>query len=171
MMTKLMQLTVENKCNYSGKSYDEVGERQKRRKLMAIKEASKKALWFLDSFNLDLLSIVLKPRSSNDTINLMLSSSFRNDCTLVPSNLHKKVDEILFLLDSYGISDEFYHELSMVHPSLPRSYLIKERRTNISSNVASYRLPKPYFGCYRPLKDCIIDTLSFKVSSNNNFTK
>jgi hypothetical protein len=28
---------------------------------------------------------------------------------------------ILYLMDKFGISDQFYHELSMVNPFLPRS--------------------------------------------------
>ena len=32
----------------------------------------------------------------------------------------EKVQQVLYLLERFGISDQFYHELSMINPSLPR---------------------------------------------------
>ena len=58
-MSKMNYTAAENK----GKGIDEVGERQKRRNIMAIRESTKKALWFLDSFNVDLSTIILKSKS------------------------------------------------------------------------------------------------------------
>ena len=73
--------------------------------------------------------------------------------------------EILYLLDRFGISDQFYHELSMVNPSLPRSYVVKQARESISSIVVINRLPKPYTGCYRPFEDCLRNTISAEVNT------
>ena len=94
---------------------------------MAIKEALQKSLWFLNTFKLDIQSFVLSSQISQQSTTIQLSSHTGNSKNTYPSPEH--IDEVLFLLDSYGISDEFYHELSMVHPSLPRSYLVKQRRT------------------------------------------
>ena len=62
-------------CSYTdreeenrGKGIDEVGKRQRRRKITAIKESCKKALWFLDSFNVDVTNIFLKTRKSKEVI-------------------------------------------------------------------------------------------------------
>ena len=52
----------------------------------------------------------------------------------------------------------------MIHPQLPCSYTMKAKRDDISSNVVILRLPKPYFGCYRPLKEYISELLIRKVS-------
>ena len=53
--------------------------------------------------------------------------------------------EILYLLDSYGVSDDFYHELSMLHTSLPRSYKVKSLRQSLSSGVDMKRLPNGWY--------------------------
>ncbi|XP_019861583.1 PREDICTED: uncharacterized protein LOC109590077, partial [Amphimedon queenslandica] len=158
-MAKVLELTSVTNAQKAGKSFDDVGKRQQRRKIMAIKEATKKALLFLDSFKIDAQSIILKSQVSKETMTIPLSSSSHTKSSINTSSCSSEntIDEVLFLLDSYGISDEFYHELSMIHTSLPRSYLVKQRRNNISTNIPSYRLPKPYFGCYRSLKESIIE--------------
>ncbi len=53
-----------------GKGIDEVAERQRRRNMMVLKEACERALWFTDSFNIDLLGIIFKPKTSNENITL-----------------------------------------------------------------------------------------------------
>ena len=141
---------------------------------MAIREATKKALWFLDSFNVDLSTIILKSKSSdykitltysNDESDPSLDTDTVDTVTTHPELLPcSKVDEILFLLDCFGVSDEFYHELSMSHQSLPRWHLIKQRRKSISSNIPINRLPQPYFGCYRSLSKYITEILTTFVS-------
>jgi hypothetical protein len=70
------------------------------------------------------------------------------------------INETLFLLEKFGVSDLFYHELSMLYPQLPRSYKVKECRRNISHNIDLVRLPSPFFGAYRPLKEFICLLLS-----------
>uniref|UniRef100_A0A1X7UTT4 Uncharacterized protein n=1 Tax=Amphimedon queenslandica TaxID=400682 RepID=A0A1X7UTT4_AMPQE len=174
LLLKLCTYTNSTEVN-KGKGIDEVGERQQRQKITALKEASKKALWFLDSFNVDVNNLILRTKISKEAITLMLSdessdydhSQGLNESSEVSStsvSQSEKIDEILFLLNCFGVSDEFYHELSMYHPSLPRSYFIKERRRLVSSNVEINRLSHPYFGCYRPLADSMKEILSNLVS-------
>ena len=130
-----------------GKPLDEVEERQHRRKLMSLKEASKKAPWFLDSFHIDIQSIIVKTRRKHEVITLDYSSTA---ISLSSHHSNQLIDENLYLFDVFNICDEFYHHLSMIHPQLLRSYNYSEgQRDDISSNVAILHLPKPYFGCYR----------------------
>ena len=39
----------------------------------------------------------------------------------IPSS--EALAQTLYLLERFGVSDEFYHELAMAHPSLPRSLM------------------------------------------------
>ncbi|CAB4030762.1 Hypothetical predicted protein, partial [Paramuricea clavata] len=41
-------------------------------------------------------------------------------------------EKVLFLLDKFCVSDEIYHELMLVSEELPRSYLIKQLRSNLN---------------------------------------
>ena len=193
MISQVNRLTHTSYEN-NGKGIDSVGERQRRRKITTIKESCKKALWFLDSFNVNVTNVILKMKMSDEIITLNYSndqSENKSECqtlsasqslptlssyqsisttshqsTYLNNNLPSNIDEILFLLDSFGVSDEFYHELSMCHPSLPRSYLINERRKCISSNIEIHRLPRPYFGWYQNLTACIEEVLVRMVSSH-----
>ena len=80
------------------------------------------------------------------------TSSSSSDATQQQLQVH----QVLYLLDRFAISDEFYHECSMLTPSLPRSYRIK--RDRINATVELFRLHKPYSGCYRSFKECRKET-------------
>ena len=127
---------------------------------MSLKEASKKALWFLDSFHIDIQLIIVKTRRKHEVIILDYSTT---EISHPSHNSSQLIDETLYLLDAFNISDEFYHHLSMIHPQLPRSDIVKAKR-DISSNIVILHPPKPYFGCYRPLKKYISELLIRKVS-------
>ena len=44
----------------------------------------------------------------------------------------ENVEKILFLLDKFCVGDSFYHEISMITDSLPRSYLVKQCRDELN---------------------------------------
>lgn len=44
----------------------------------------------------------------------------------------KKVEEVLFLMDRFSVSEEFYHQLTMVCDGLPRSYLVKQCKNHLN---------------------------------------
>ena len=74
------------------------------------------------------------------------------------------VDETLDLLETFEVSDELYHELTMIHPNLPRLYKVKNIRSSVSSAVDIQKLPasQKYYG---PLKDYVASILSHEVKS------
>ena len=43
------------------------------------------------------------------------------------------MEEVLFLMDRFGVSDEFYHNLTMIFDGLPRSYLVKQCKSNLNA--------------------------------------
>jgi hypothetical protein len=42
------------------------------------------------------------------------------------------IEKVLFLLDKFCVGDEVYHELSVLSEDLPRSYLIKQKRSALN---------------------------------------
>ena len=56
-----------------GKGLDEVAERQRRRKILALRESCKRALWFTDSFNIDIISLLANTRTSNEQLTIDIS--------------------------------------------------------------------------------------------------
>ena len=151
-------LTQSNCLQNKGRAINDVEDCQRRRKIAQLKESCKLALWFADSFNIDLLAIYFQVKDSNDTIQLEYNN---NSCT---SSEISTANQILYLLDRFAVSDELYHELSMICPTLPRSHTIRKLRSSISNNVEIIRLPTPYFGAYRPLLASIKAALQTYVS-------
>lgn len=78
---------------------------------------------------------------------------------LSPMAYECSTEQILYLLDRYGVSDEFYHELTMVTKCLPRSHRVKALRRQISETVPYIRLPSPFDGCYRPFEGTLRESL------------
>ena len=129
--------------------------------MAALREGIKDALWFCNSFGLNLLSVIFKSKAEKLVeIHYDKASDSNFD---EADKTDDQVLAILYLLDRFGVSDQFYHEVSMVNPFIPRSYVIKRARERINSMVAIKRLPQPYFGCYRPFYQCIQEALAAQV--------
>lgn len=56
-------------------------------------------------------------------------------------NDRTKIDQVLCLLDRFCVGDEVYHELSLIGDGLPKSYLIKQKRTDLNKLNHIERLP------------------------------
>ena len=166
-LPEIITSVLKQKFINTGKSVD-VQSRQKRRKLALLKESCYTALRFADTFNIDLLSVVLRTRKNNEIIKIQYQQNNEKEVipaqtTTVDSSSITTLQQVLYLLDKFAVSDEFYHELAMLFPSLPRSYLVKETRKRISNSISLERLPAPFYGQYRSLKECIKEALLTKV--------
>lgn len=100
------------------------------------------------------------PVSTSTTLDIDSPSSQQSNSPVSPS-----VSQILYLLDSYGVSDDFYHELSMINNSLPRSYRVKNLRKSLSSNVNMKQIEQ---GWYVPFGDYLQLALSRISQSGHN---
>jgi hypothetical protein len=72
----------------------------------------------------------------------------------------------LYLLDKFAVSDELYHEFTMLVPSLPRSYVIRRIRKQLSDSVVIKKLPHPFFGAYRPLMDSLKEAFQALIEAD-----
>ncbi len=149
-----------------GKTYDEVQPRQKQRKVRIMKTAAEQALCFIESFGLSVEKVVLKSKD-DDVVELNYSFPSSATDTVTDTEPDTSIDETLYLLEKFGVSDECYHELTMIHSNLPRSYKVKNVRSSVSSAVDIQKLPasQKYYGAYRPLKDYVASILSHEVNS------
>lgn len=117
MTSKLNEVILERseKTN-AGKAYEYLGSRQKRRKLSQFQRAADAALWFGESFGLIPAQLTVRSSVNDESLTIPLNS------TSPPhpdTPLAREVDEFcamqtLYLLDRFGVSDEFYHELTQV---------------------------------------------------------
>ena len=58
----------------------------------------------------------------------------------------RKVEQILFLLDKFCVGDSFYHEISMITDSIPRSYLAKQCHEQLNKMCHSEALDGNFEG-------------------------
>ena len=145
-----------------GRGIDEVEERQRRRKLDSLKESCHQTLAFTDSYNAELISVSIKTKTTNEAITIQYGEPPLITISQSPDDIQR----VLYLLDRYGVSNQFYHELAVIMPSLPRSYKVKKTRGSLSSEVElkRLRLPTPYNGCYRSLSATITKILLKEVN-------
>ena len=139
--------------------------------MATLKESCQQALSFVESYNEEVTTIPIKTKTTKETLKFQLgdsSSSTHSPHTPSPSPscscFSDKTEQILYLLNRYGVSDQFYHELAMIMPPLPQSYKVKRACQTISSTVELKRLPRPYDGCYRSMKQMLTSLLSAEVS-------
>ena len=94
--------------------------------------------------------MILRSTTNNERVELNFSSagtsSNKEEQPEEPSESESTImKEVLFLLEKFGISDECYHEMTMILPCLPRSYKVKQMHTDISNSIDIKRLPRPAF--------------------------
>jgi len=102
-------------------------------------------LEFVKIFGLDLHFLKLNDPGSSQTFTVDFKDTTQSEIEHDPqkskyeslSEEYKTtVESILFLMDKFGVSDEFVYELSMVIEDFPvKSYLIKQCRSNLNKQV------------------------------------
>ena len=131
------------KCQ--GKQIHEVGSKQKTRKLKLLKHKAQCALWFSKTFGLEVESITFKD-GDNNQYNVEYTDSERGYSKLSEAD-RSKLEQVLFLLDKFCVGDEVFHELSISsNGSLPKSYLIKQLRSDLNKTYHIERTPGKYCG-------------------------
>ena len=108
--------------------------------------AAEQALCFIETFGLSVEKVVLKSKDDS-VVELNYSSPSSLADTATDPEQDTSVDET-YLLEKFGVSDECYHELTMIRPNLPRSYKVRNIRSNVSSAVDIQKLPalQEYYG-------------------------
>ena len=111
-----LQAPLQNK----GKIIDEVSPRHARRKLSDFRTNAQKALWFTNTFGLEITELHGHTHSGKPVTVPLTSNSSSQPSSHDGDNY--KILQTLYLLDRFGVGDAFYHELSMLEPELARSY-------------------------------------------------
>ena len=78
----------------------------------------------------------------------------------------EKVECLLFLLDKFGVSDIFVHEMAMTVDEMPRSYLIKECRAKLNSTCMVSPVPGSCPGAQVSFRQKLIERLTEMVGFN-----
>ncbi|XP_048587411.1 uncharacterized protein LOC125570187 [Nematostella vectensis] len=80
-----------------------------------------------------------------------------------------RLEQVLFLLDKFCVSDECYHELSFLTNDILRSYLIKQKRDKLNSLCHIERVPGPDPGAQRSFSLLLKEVISKYLDSHPSF--
>ena len=153
----------------------------KNRKLKELKTRAQKALNFVEIFGLDLQLLKLKDPNSTDSFSIDFSTTDHpnpqqeHGSVASPKSKYEKlhpddkntVESILFLMDKFGVGDEFIHELSMAVDDFPvKSYLIKQCRSDLNKQVKISTTPGLAPGAQYSFKELLTDKVRDMVSTH-----
>jgi len=139
------KLKKNNGTDKNGKELSTLSPTTKWRYLKDLKTRAQKALWFLRAYGLKLNSLEVEETNStcithNFSLHVPSSTVSTNTgstskySTLTEDD-KKKVEEVLFIMDQFSVSEEFYHQLTMVCDGLPRSYFVKQCKNHLNELV------------------------------------
>ena len=148
---------------YRGKSMSEVHD--KKSTLNAFMGRAETALWFSKSFGLQLQGLKVKEVETWKKYNLEVEGQENNSLSDEDMN---RIEQILFLLDKFCVSDEFYHELTMYEGELPRSYLIKQFRNNLNNICHVTPTPGQHEGAQISFESLLVEQIK-AMKENSDF--
>jgi hypothetical protein len=161
-----------------------VSNKQRKRRISEFSSNAQKALWFSEAFGFHLDTMLVTDdhanrykiplRETNAQVNVPAQipvqepSGCAKHYERLTTDEKAKVESLLFLVDKFGVSDKFVHEMSMVFQDLPRSYVVKECRLKINSNCViltnSWQLPwGPGFVQRETGKQIKVDGMCFAI--------
>ena len=140
----------------NGKDISILSSTTKWRYYKELKTRAQKALWFMEQFGLNIQSLdVLQTDRVQHRIDFTKSGSDSDPCSHPPDNKNCDIEKVLYLMDKFGVSEDFYHELTMVFNSLPRSYLVKNCKQNLNSKCHLTKTPGEVPGVQRSFKELL----------------
>lgn len=146
-----------------GRTIEEVSPRQRRRKLKEIKTFTNCSLWFAESFGLIPEFVQMRKQNSGSPVKITLNKHNSNDKPQPGQEDYESVEQILYILDRFTVSDEAYHELSIAS-NLPTLSKMKKARATLNSSLDLRRLSGGYPGVFRPFKATLHDEIKKAVS-------
>ena len=157
-LTNLEKLSCVN-----GKPVNCLGKRQQARQIKELKEKADVALWFLETYGLKLSCLKVKEMESSGTYTLHFPSNNAVED-------EETIEQVLFLLDKFCASDELYHELTLAYDDLPRSYLVKQKISELNKLCHIEKVPGQFPGAQisfsETLKDHMRDFLKSHPDHN-----
>ena len=145
---ELEKLVSEKNHLYKGKKVSDVSN--KSRTLRSYLSRAQTAPWFSKSFGLEVESMVVRETNTNTEHTIKVSKPNEQSSSNCEAAQYErlsekdkeKVEKTLFLMDKFGVGDNFIHELSMPPGSnLPRSYLIKQKHDDLNKLCTIFTTP------------------------------
>lgn len=119
-----------------------------------MKTRAGQALWFLESFGLSLDSIKVRDKDGKES-NLEYDNSVSSKTSFhnLPEKDKDTIRALLYIMDTCCVGDAAYHELSMTLNDVPRSYFIKQCRSDLNQIFHIARTPGKHAGAQMSFKE------------------
>ena len=152
-----------------GKQYkpvEELGVRQKQRLKRARSDSCKASLGWMENEGYTPISVQIVNKSTKQVEEIVLGNveDILGDSNDVHPNDLDRLDMLLFVKDSFGISDAAYHEMAQLCNKLPRHYKIKERIKELNTLWNIKPLPNDIEGVQQSLEDVLRSRIQHLVS-------
>ena len=142
-----------------------VGTRQRQRKVKELKTKAERALWFLESYG-----VTSKYLSVEDNNGQKIQMDISPESKTSPKSSKyedledaEKIKEVLYIMDTFCIGDAAYHALSVIECGLPRSYMIKQCRSDINKQFVITRTQGDLIGAQMSFKEELRRKIKEKV--------
>ncbi|CAB3983662.1 Hypothetical predicted protein [Paramuricea clavata] len=167
-------LEKSEKMEHQGKDISET--KKKSRTLKKCLSRAETALWFARSFGLELKSVNVKEINSGIAHNLMMENNVTGSTEntgfdALSEDDKAKVEKVLFLLDKFCVGDAFCHEITMLVDGLPKSYLIKQRRSQLDKMYHITSTPGEDHGAQLPFKELLQNRIKEYLITHPNAAK
>jgi len=128
------------------------------------------ALWFLKSYGLELTSLKGVDQKQRNTYTI----NFEHEDTQVPRTPandgdNDQLEQVLYLLDKLCAIDKLYRELAIMCDELPKSHLIKQKRTQLNNICTIENVPGHYPGAQITFKETLRDCIKDPQQSDPSF--
>ena len=164
---KQLATSLNSKVTKHHKSWSQYSAQYKRQQKKQIASNVCTALKFTENTHFRPSEIQLQNIETNDILSIHLDGSFTST---KPKSLSENKDTIikqtLYVKERFNISDKAYHELSMVHPSLPCWSTINKTSKEMDCNSTICPTPGPILGLQQSLKNCLTVRLEHMVNLN-----
>ncbi|CAC5386550.1 unnamed protein product [Mytilus coruscus] len=122
------------------KDFDQLAPKTQSRTLKKLETDAQRALWFSNTFGLTPKCLTMTSTKGKD-ISLNFQEKKCSDFNCMTLEDQDKIMKLVFLMDRLCVSDAAYHELTMVHNDMPRSYLLVQCRNGVNKSFEIERLP------------------------------
>ena len=133
------------------KSFEDCSGKQKKRRIEAVQGV---ATDLLCCNNLEVTGVQLRNKDTGSTEVVQVNKQSEKE-NIDPDTLHK----VLYAKERFSISNEAYHELSMLDSALPRSWKLKAEVKEMNKRWKISPTPGSTVGVQQSLKQRLIDRL------------
>ena len=159
---KQLATTLGPKITKHNKSWSQYRSKQKKQ----IANDVCTALKFTEKTHFRLKNIHMQNIETNEMLSIHQDGSTTSIKPQLSENKGTVIKQTLYVKERFNISDEAYHELCMVHPSLPRWSTLNKTSKDMSCNSAIFAIPGPIVGVQQSLKSRLTIRLQQMVKIN-----